>query len=220
MSDILDEVLNDAKHEKRLILFRKFFPIAIAFTIIGAIAIAGYSWYKNGQQAQNQQIGDVLVELLSGQVKDSTLVLESFNQLIESKKNKQTELAQIQRVSYLISKGEISEAMLYLENIANNPSYNEITTTYARLLWLSIILDQKELMEADQLKARSYMDYFSKKDQLFFGNATLIKALFYKKINQIETAKEYAQQLIDSDDAPLALKEQAKAIIFSLKHNL
>ena len=47
MADILDEVLNDEKDEKRLLLFRRALPAIIITTIFIAIAMTGYSWYKN-----------------------------------------------------------------------------------------------------------------------------------------------------------------------------
>ena len=50
MADILDEVLNDEKDEKRLLLFRKLFPLIIILTIIIAIFMAGFSWYKNSEK--------------------------------------------------------------------------------------------------------------------------------------------------------------------------
>jgi len=217
VADILDEVLNDEKDEKRLILFRKALPAIIITTIFIAIAMTGYSWYKNRIVEHNKQIGDMFIDLASGQVGDASLTNNSLEQLIEKGESRQAELAQIQLIHRMIDSKDPSSAMIRLESVIANNNYFEITTSYARILWLGIVLDQKELTEVVQMKARNYLDYFSKEDQLFFANATLLKSLFYKKNGQDDLAAEYASSLLKMGNASIILKEQALALLSSLK---
>jgi len=58
------------------------------------------------------------------------------------------------------------------------------------------MLDQRELTEVTQIKARKYLDHFSKENQLFFASATLLRSFFYKKNGQEDLAMEYANSLI------------------------
>ena len=216
MADILDEVLNDEKDEKRLALFRKALPTIIVTTIFIAVAMAGYGWYKNRIVEHNKEIGDMFIDLASGQVADLSLRNNSLEQLIEKGGTRQAELAEIQLIHFMLNNDSAS-SMARLESIIDNNSYYEITTSYARLLWLGIILDQTELTEVMQIKARKYLDHFSKEDQLFFASATLLKAFFYKKNGQDDLAMEYANSVIKMESASIILKEQAVAILASLK---
>lgn len=217
MADILDEVLNDEKDEKRLLLFRRALPAIIITTIFIAIAMTGYSWYKNRIVEHNKQIGDMFIDLASGEVGDALFTNNSLEQLIEKGESRQAELAQIQLIHRMIDNNDSSSALARLEGVIANNNYFEITTSYARLLWLGIVLDQKELTEVTQIKARNYLDYFSKEDQLFFANATLLKSLFYKKNGQDDLAAEYASSLLKTENASIILKEQALALLSSLK---
>ena len=78
MADILDEVLNDAKDEKKLILFRKLLPIIIIFTIVIAIAIATYTLYTNKKAEHNRKIGDMFVEIISGEYGDNATIISAL----------------------------------------------------------------------------------------------------------------------------------------------
>jgi hypothetical protein len=216
--DILDEVLNDEKDEKRLALFRSALPTIIVATIFIAVAMAGYGWYKNRIVEHNKEIGDMFIDLASGEVDDVSLRKNSLNQLIENGKTRQAELAEIQLIRLMLLDNDPASSMTRLESVIENNSYFEITTSYAKLLWLGLILDQSELTEVMQTKARNYLDHFSKEDQLFFASATILKSLFYKKNGQDDLATEYASSILKMESASIILKEQALAILASLKN--
>jgi len=216
VADILDEVLNDAKDEKKIIFFRKIFPVIIVSTVIIAIAMAGYSWYQARVDKHNQEVGDLSVDLISGEHGERKLIIESLNELVKDGDNRQVELAEIQIVSRLIESGDQTAALENLDSIIANKDYLDITTSFARLLWLNIILDEKSVSDEMQVKARNYMQYFKEADQVFFANATLLKALFYKKNNQNDLAAEYANVILTMDNASIIVKEQARAVLSGL----
>lgn len=216
MADILEEALIDAKDEKKIILFRKIFPIIIALTVIIAICIASFSWYQNRVQSHNQMVGDVLVDLISGEHGEKELINESLEKLIQDGNNRQIEMAEIQRVVSFIESGDKPAAFKRLESIIANPDYYEITTSFARLLWLNLVLDEKSLSDELKMKARNHMQYFERPEQVFFVSATLLKAIFYKKDNQDDIAAEYAKTILNLENASLIAKEQARAILSSL----
>lgn len=216
MADILDEVLNDEKDEKKIMFFRKIFPIIIAGTIIIAIAMTCYSWYQVRVEAHNQEVGDLFVDLVSGEYGEGKLIDESLEKLVQDADNRQIELAEIHRVTRFIETGDKVAAKERLELIIANKNYYEITTSFARLLWLNLVIDEENILDESQMKARNYMQFFKEPDQVFFVNATLIKALFYKRNNQNDMAAEYANTLLGLDTASLITKEQARAILASL----
>lgn len=216
MADILDEVLNDTKYEKQFLLFRKSFPYIIAGAVIITLIIALYSWHNSRRQEYNQSNGDMLFSLLSGEYKDQEFIMESLEKLTKKGDSHISELSDLKMVQILSKAGKRKEAMERLEGIIDNKNYNDVTASFARLLWISMILDQKDLSEEVQMKARNYLQYFNDNKQPFFANATLLKALFYKKNKQNDLAKEYANTILNLETAPLSIKEQARAVEMSL----
>jgi hypothetical protein len=216
VADILDEVLNDAKDEKKLILFRKLLPIIIIFTIVIAIAIATYTLYTNKKAEHNRKIGDMFVEIISGEYGDNATIISALKDLVDTSENRQAELADLEIASKLIAENNSTEALQALEAIINNTEYYELTTSFARLLWIGLILDEEKLSDTMQMQSRNYLQYFAQEDQPFFATATLMKALFYKKNKQNDLAVEYANVVLNLQDATLILKEQARAILASI----
>lgn len=216
MADILDEALIDAKDEKKIIFFRKILPIVIGLTIAIAICMTGFSWYKHRVETHNQKVGDVLVDLISGEYGEKKLIDESLEKLIQDADNRQVEMAEIQRVAGIIESGDKQTAYKRLETIIANQDYYEITTSFARILWLNLVLDEKNLSDELKIKARNHMQYFERPEQVFFVSATLLKAIFYKKDNQDDIAAEYAKLILNLENASLIAKEQARAILSSL----
>lgn len=216
MADILDEALSDEKDEKKIMLFRKIFPIIITLTVIVAIAMGSFSWYQNRLESHNQKVGDMLVDLISGEYGEKNLINESLDNLIQDGDNRQVEMAEIQKVVGVIESGDASAAFEQLESIIANTNYYEITRSFARLLWLNLILDEKNISDELKMKVRNHMQYFKEPSQVFFTNATLLKAVFYKKNNQNDLAAEYANAILDLENASLIAKEQARAILSGL----
>lgn len=226
MNDILDEVLNDEKDEKRLILFQRALPQIITATIFIAIVITAYGWYNNKIIRRNKELGDIFIELVSsetGSEKNSetgneAVINSSLQQISTTKESRQSELAGLQIIHNAIGKNDFIEAIKLLDEVIANKNYLEVTTSYARLLWLSLILDRDKLSDTEQKTAKKYLEHFAKDDQLFFANASILKSLFYKKIGQIEEATRCAESVLKLEKSTILIKEQAIAILASLKN--
>ncbi|PCJ29719.1 MAG: hypothetical protein COA94_00655 [Rickettsiales bacterium] len=216
MADLLDEVLHDARYEKNLLLFRKFLPFVIAVSVIIAISIASYGWYQNKISKHNREIGDVFVSIMSTKHDKKSSMVDSLHELVASGDNKQIELAELKIAGELINSKNKKPALEKLEKIISNKGYYEVTTSFARLLWVGVVLDQKKVSDANKIKAIDYLQYFSKDTQVFFASATLMKALFYKKNAQNDLAIEYANKLLQLKDASLVIREQARAILANI----
>lgn len=220
MSDILDEVLNDDKDTRRFLLFRKILPIIVVAVVIGAIGIASYSWYSNKKAAHNQKIGDMFVQLMTDDYKNVAENITALEDLVKNVDNKQEELAQLKIASLLILSQKDKEAMEKLDEVIQQKGYSEITTAFARILWINMVLDKSKVPDELQAKTRDYLQYFAESEQPFFVTATLMKSLFYKKVGQNDMAAEYANKILSLEDISPILKEQARAILSGIKLNL
>ncbi len=217
MTDILQEVLNEQKDEKKLILFRKAFPIIIGATMIIAIFIGIYNWRINKNIEHNRKIGDMFIELSSNKNLDNNTSISQFADLLKISDNKQSELVELKIAIEYISDKKTDSAIQKLVTIIDNKNYDKITLSFARLLLVSIILDKNKISDEDQTKLENYFQYFNNKDQPFFATATLMKALMYKKNNQNDLATKYVNILLKLNNAPLILKEQGKAILANIE---
>ena len=217
MVDILDEILNDDKDARRFKIFRKILPVVIVITIIIALGIAGYSWFSAVKTRHNQEVGDLFVNLVSGdEYNDEKLIMNSLEEIKTNGKNKLSELAALKLVNNQMQIKNITEAIKQLEVIINNKEYSEITTSYAKILYISLILDITNLNGAQENKSREYLQYFNKEYQVFYTTATLLKSLFYLKNDQLDLAKKYAFEVLKLPRASGVIKEQAKAIIANI----
>jgi hypothetical protein len=219
VSDILDEVLNDQKDEKRLQAFRKLLPMIITATLVIVVIIAGYNWYASRVTQHNQEIGDLLIKLISKQYASDELTTEALANIINTSDNHQAELASIKLFSNKLAKGDKDGAIGMLENIISNKKYHEITNSFAAILWLNIVLDQDQFSAEDETKIRQHFQYFKNNSQPFYATSLLLKALFYQKIKQPELAKENAEAILSLPNATEINKEQAKAILSFININ-
>lgn len=219
VSDILDEVLNDQKDEKRLKAFRRMLPIIITATLIIIVIISGYNWYSSRVEKHNQDVGDLLIKLISKQYGSEELTTTALENIINSSENHQAELAAIKLFSNKFDQGDKDGAMLMLESMISNKKYHEITNAFSAVLWLNLVLDQDNLSTEEEIKIRQYLQYFKNDRQPFYATSLLLKALFYQKIKQPELAKENAEAVLALPNVTEITKEQARAILAFININ-
>lgn len=222
MTDILEEILNEDKDFKRLSVFRKILPAIIISTVIIACGIAGYSWFSAAKIKHNKELGDLFIQSFTPEHanKNKKIITNILEELKSGRDSNLHELAAIKIVSNQIQDNHNSLAMQSLEEIVGNKDYSEITKSYARILYITLVIDVEELTSTQENKAREYLQYFTKETQLFYATASLLKSLFYFKNQQFDLAKEYASEVLKLSRASIVIKDQAKAIISAIsKHN-
>lgn len=218
MADILDEILNDEKDEKRLQIFRKIFPIIIISTIVIAIIMGIYSWYSSSKTKHNQEIGDSFAQLVSGDYKDEKLISSLLEEINVGNENKISELAALKLVSRQIQSNDVSMSMKLLDDIISNKERSEITIAYAKILYINLVLDSDKLSPEQENKSREYLQSFNKDTGVFYSTATLLKSLFYLKNAQFDLAKEYALEILKLPRSSAIIKEQAKAVLAQIHY--
>jgi len=216
MTDILEEILNDEKDSKRLTVFRKIFPMIIALTVIIAVIMASYSWISAKKNRQNQEIGDSFVQLLFGEYNDKKLIANLLEEIKGGNENKVSELAALKLAGEQIKSNNSAEATKLLEDIADNNAMSEITRSYARVLYVNLILDVDKLSAQQENKTREYLQSFDKDTQVFYATATLLKSLFYLKNQQFDLAKKYSMEILGLPRASMIIKDQARAVLEKL----
>ncbi len=215
MADILDEILNDEKDSKRVVLFRKTFPSIIVATIVIAVLMASYSWFSASQKQKNQEVGDLFVQLVSEEYKP-----EKINDLLEeiklTRENNVSELAALKLIQNQLNDGNVLSAMDEIQQIVLAKENSEITKIYARILYLNLFIDQTEVNDKQAQVAQDYFAYFNDESQLFYSTATLLKSIFYFTKQDYNMAKKYATEVIALSRSSAILKDQARALLSAM----
>lgn len=216
MTDILEEVLSDQNDEKRLSYFKKLLPVVIVCTAIIVGFMLWSNWRKSKMVANNQRASNILIQSISLGNNNQHLLQKSLQDLIENSGNKVGELAAIEQVGITINRGDISEAKNLLDKIIHNDDYTELTTAYARLVWLNLAIDEQNLASIDRKKMEEYLNYFDKEDKAFFGTANIIKAIWYLRNNASDLAKNTLKRLIAEENVTPLIKDQATALLSNI----
>ncbi len=215
MSDLLDEVLDEEKFEKRINNFRTVLPkLIIAATVIVVLFFAKNLWddKKEENKAQNS---DVLISVLqfSEHIQDSIAKLQK----IEGENSfKQQEIAAIKIATLYIKNNKLEDAFEQLENIINQSGYSVISKQYAKLLWISYAMTNKQLNDKQSKKLEQLL-YGHEPAGPFNASLTLFRVLHAREKGDLEKAKTMANAFISNNkDAPQIIKNQIKAIIAEL----
>ena len=216
MTDLFDEVVRESKEESRVALLQRWLPLVTVFVIIGAVLITFLSWRGAKMEEYNQRVGDVAFELLeNAQNGESINHRQNLEQLIQNSDGKHSEIIKFIQVNKHLESG-IDQAMIALEEMANDQGVSLISRSYAKLIWISLVLQQGVDDLQNKAKAIAYFDSFVSESQPFYFNVSLLKALFYMQCGQYDIARSSAQNILQSQIAPQIVKEQAYAIISDL----
>lgn len=216
MADILDEVLRDQSDEKKLYFFKKILPFIIGITIFIVIGMVINNWYLDKKSTENKELGDIFIRSLDNP--DKKTVDEVLSSLSKNHPHsKVAELAMLKRAGARIDGGDVAGAKTLFQEIINNENFSSTSKSFARISWLSLVIDQSSFTDQEKSTIDDYLKYYTDDLQEFFGTASLLKAIWYTKNNQNELAKEVLQALRSTSNLPTIIKEQALALLSRLE---
>lgn len=218
MTDILDEVLNDQNEEKRLIFFKRLLPIVIIIALIAITIMVINNNNKNKQIENNQKNGDIFVKAVNLEAVQGNkeLAISTLENLVGISNTKIKEIALLEQVAIKLSGQQNSEAKDLLSKIIENKKYSEIVTSYARIAWCSLVIDDEKLDIADKEKLVKYLNYFDNENKPFWATANIMKAIWDIKSNMLAEAEKNLRSLVASNNTSDLLKDQAKALLAGL----
>ncbi|MCC8416619.1 MAG: DUF2659 family protein [Rickettsia endosymbiont of Gnoriste bilineata] len=217
MADILQEVLSDKNEEKKLYYFKKILPITIILTLIVILFMLINNWRDRKAIKNNQKTGDILAKSIALINDNKDLAIKSLDNLMTTSNNKVSGLAAIEQASIKIHQGDFIEARTLLKKVIDNNNYDELTSAYARLVWLSLMIDDPNLSDININAIEKYLNYFDDENKPFFGTANIIKATWYIRNNSKDLAENTLKKLISLESTTQVVKEQAKALLLNLQ---
>ncbi|HJD56126.1 MAG TPA: DUF2659 family protein [Rickettsia endosymbiont of Pyrocoelia pectoralis] len=215
MTDILDEVLNDHNEEKRLVFFKKLLPIVIIISLIVITVMIVNNNNKNNRIKNNRQNGDIFVKAINLENTESNkeLAFNTLDSLVGSEDSRVKEIALLEQIAIKLSEKKYPEAKELLTKMIENKNYTEITASYARISWLSLVIDDKDLTTEDKEKLVKYLNYFDDENKPFWATASIMQAIWNIRNNMYVDAEKNLRNLLTSNNAPDLLKDQARALL-------
>lgn len=222
MTDILEEVLQDQSYEKKVYYFKKILPIVIFCTILTIVVMLVISRYNDKRIKHNMSMGDALLSSASHEMQrknsvDKITAEQLLDQLIQTSDTRVSEIAVLRKLMLKIAANEYNDAKLLLEKIIDNESYYDNTRSFARIIWIDLAVNGISAFTQDKNRIEKYFEYFDDENKEFFGNATLLKALWYSKSGKSDIAKFALTKLLGINDMPQIIKEQARAMLANIE---
>lgn len=220
MADLLEEVLSDHQDEKKLYYFRKLLPVVVVITACIVVGMIVYNWRSAKQDHYNTLIGDILLKAMSVAETDQDSAFSSLSGLVKQGKTHAVEIALLEKIGIKLKSKDYTSVKTITDEIINNKKFYHITKSYAKIIWLSLVIDQQVISAEEGKTVTNYLNSFSNENQEFFGTASLIKAFWYLKQNQRDLAKEVLKTTIALNNVTLVVKDQATALLSSLEQEI
>lgn len=214
MADIIDEVIRDKREEVKLIYFKKALPFVLGATILVVLAMIISDFRKTNAKEHNMEMGDTIINSLENLANDPNVAMEGLDYVKENAKNHSKDIAALQQIAINVASNNDSQAIEMLEQVINNKKYLDLTRSYAKITWISIMMDKKSISDDIKSKMEKYFADFSEKSP-FYSSAKLLEALYYVSTDT-EKAKNIASSLLSSKVATQTIKEEAAALISNL----
>ena len=215
MSDILDEVVRESNDEKKMLYFKKALPIVAIITVVIVIGMIINNYLNSRAEKHSIEIGDTLIKSMENIRSEPQLTLEGLEYVISNAKNNEKDIAALQLLAIHLASKNLDTALNVIDKIVESKNHLPLTTAYAKLMWISIMVENKDISEEDNAKLNKYFDAF-KENTPFYGSANLLKAMWYKDKDS-EQAIVILQKLISNKEVTSIIKEEAKSLISNLK---
>lgn len=216
MNDILSEVLSDKNEERKVFYFKKALPIIGIITLIVIVCMVINNVRMTSKERYNIEMGDTLAKSLDNLESDPKTALEVIRHLMNNAENHVKDIAALQMIAMNISGKDKDYTLEILQKVISGEGYLELTQNYAKLMWLSIVLDNKKALDLENQKlVEKYFTSFESDDAPFYGSANILKALYYKDTNK-EKAVKILEKIISSKKVGAITQDEARAIIANM----
>lgn len=206
MSDILRQVDEDLRKERLSNLWKKYGIYFIAVITIIVVTTIGFQFKVYSDKSDNEKLVEMYIS--STNIKNMNEQILSLENMVNSQNNFLSGLAQLKIINLQIESGLINEAVIGLENIINNVTFEPIIIELATYYLLMV-----KINEFSEDKFMSYLNYEKIQEGKF---SFLFQELIYiKKLleNKDEEARKGFDELIKSSNVPFDIKIRAEKFI-------
>tara|TARA_B100001248_G_scaffold8839_1_gene5922 strand:- start:191 stop:835 length:645 start_codon:yes stop_codon:yes gene_type:complete len=209
--EFIREVDEDVKEEKRLKLWKKFFPYVVSISLGIVLFVSGFVFWESYSNDQRQKLGDdfTAAVILAGE-DDLDASLLALDRIVDKGSDGYVTMAKMKKASILIEQGRIDEGLeIYkdLEKNAVDQSFRDIAT----ILYVLNSLNNES--KDDLLKKIIPLE----NSEIWKSSALELKGYIYLRNNEIDKAIETFEIISKLPSKPGDLSQRAKNLINLLK---
>ena len=209
--EFIREVDEDIKEEKRLKLWKKFFPYVVSISLGIVLFTSGFVFWEGYSNDQRQKLGDdfTAAVVLAGE-DDLDASLIALDRIVDKGSDGYVTMAKMKKASILIEQGRIDEGLeIYkdLEKNAVDQSFRDIAT----ILYVLNSLNNES--KDDLLKKIIPLE----NSEIWKSSALELKGYIYLRNNEIAKAIEAFETISKLPSKPGDLSQRAKNLINLLK---
>ena len=208
MSDLFEEAKHDYKYHRNIELFKRILPLATILTIILIIIISLRNWYQSRQVAFKEQRTALLIDAIFDEEKTGKSAIDILSTLAEEEDGV-AHIAELNKIARLYKENDGAKILSLLKEIIENRK-DKLFVNYAKINYVSILLDKPSLEEVDIKNIENYLVSIDKTQPLY-NNSRVIHALFYLKIDNINSASEIINSLLEEEISD-SIRGQAEAV--------
>lgn len=206
MSDILRQVDEDLRKEKISNLWNKYGIYSILLIAIIVAMVIGFQLQVSFDKSKNEKLVESYISATN--VENINKQISLFNDIVGSKNNYLSGLADLKISNLQLKKGDIEKSLFSLQRIIDNTSYDPILRNLATyLLSLKKIND---LSEDELINFLNESSIQNSKYKFLFKELIAIKKLI---IGENEGSIILFNELINLPDAPIDIKLRAEKFI-------
>ena len=209
--EFIREVDEDVKEEKRLKLWKKFFPYVVSISLGIVLFTSGFVFWEGYSNTQRQKMGDdfTAAVVLAGE-DDLDASLLALDRIVDKGSDGYVTMAKMKKASILIEQGRIDEGLeIYtdLERNAVDQSFRDIAT----ILYVLNSLNNES--KDDLLKKILPLE----DSEIWKSSALELKGYIYLRNNEIDKAIKTFETISKLPSKPGDLSQRAKNLINLLK---
>ena len=209
--EFIREVDEDVKEEKRLKLWKKFFPYVVSISLGIVLFTSGFVFWEGYSNDQRQKLGDdfTAAVVLAGE-DDLDASLIALDRIVDKGSDGYVTMAKMKKASILIEQGRIDEGLeIYkdLEQNAVDQSFRDIAT----ILYVLNSLNNES--KDDLLKKIIPLE----NSEIWKSSALELKGYIYLRNNEVAKAIEAFETISKLPSKPGDLSQRAKNLINLLK---
>jgi len=217
--DIFDEVSDDLRTERAIVLVRRYgslLIIAAIAVLIGVGAQQGWTWYqtRQSQQAATAYIG--ITDKIAAQGANPTTTqavadAKSLTNFAATAPAGYRNIAKLRAAGLLANAGNVTGAETLWDQIATDDAADPLLRGLANLLWAQHALGTSP---NDQVADR--LQPLTAPENPYHGLAQETQALLYLNEGKIDSAKALLSQLAADPTAPDGVRNRADGLLAKL----
>lgn len=216
MTDIFDEIREEAKYIKLTAVINKYLPYVIVAAIVLITVTSLKMWWTTYQHNKIYSDGGVYMFALNKiRIKNLEEAIKKLEEIQRNHSN-YAALANFNLAAYSFFQKDIDGTIGFLDQIENNSNYADIFREYAKM---QNILSQLDNNKIDTAQAIEFFEQYIKSDSIFASSTKEFLTSLYIKQGNFQKANELINTILTDPKAPPSVRSRVEQVSALIKNN-